>query len=329
MSRPVRLGLFAVAGCGLAAVLVIGFAGLPAFGHAHELYGALVNRTEDKLRHATDIVTALNFDIRAFDTLGEEFILFTSVSGVALLLRHLREEEEEIEVTPGIEEHRFAGASDGLKLASLVLIPLLVAFGAYLVLHGQLTPGGGFQGGVVLAAGPVAILLAGRYLSMRHVAPERLTESADARGRSRLRADRSRRADLRRRLPEEHAPVRYPWPPALRGDDAAEQPRGGARGGGGVPDDVDRVPRSDHDRSTERMSFLPFAVAVWLFVVGLWGVVSSRNLVRTVLSLTIVQSSTYLVALGRRLPGRAPRRRSSPTFPPPRDWSIRSSRCSC
>ncbi len=48
--------------------------------------------------------------------------------------------------------------------------------------HGQLTPGGGFQGGVVLAAGPIAILLAGRYLSMKRVAPKRLAESADAIG---------------------------------------------------------------------------------------------------------------------------------------------------
>lgn len=46
------------------------------------------------------------------------------------------------------------------------------------------------------------------------------------------------------------------------------------------------------------MSFLPFAVAAWLFVVGLWGVVSSRDLVRTVLCLTVVQSSTYLLLLG-------------------------------
>jgi multicomponent Na+:H+ antiporter subunit B len=183
VSREARLSLFALAGGGLAAVLLLGFAGLPAFGHAHELYGALVNRTEDKLRHATDVVTALNFDIRAFDTLGEEFILFTSVTGVALLLRTLRDEDEESDSeTPGIEEHRFAGASDGLKLASLVLIPVLIAFGAYVVFHGQLTPGGGFQGGVVLAAGPVAILLAGRYLSMKGVAPKMLDELADAGG---------------------------------------------------------------------------------------------------------------------------------------------------
>ena len=182
MTRPARLGLFALAGCGLAAVLVLAFTGLPAFGHAHEIYGAVTNRTEPTLRHATDVVTALNFDIRAFDTLGEEFILFVSVTGVSLLLRQLRDEKERDQMTPGIQEHRFAGARDGLKLSSLILIPVLVAFGAYLVFHGQLTPGGGFQGGIVLAAGPVAILLAGRYLSMKRVAPKLIAESADALG---------------------------------------------------------------------------------------------------------------------------------------------------
>jgi multicomponent Na+:H+ antiporter subunit C len=46
------------------------------------------------------------------------------------------------------------------------------------------------------------------------------------------------------------------------------------------------------------MSFLPFAVAAWLFVVGLYGVVSSTNLIRTIISMTIVQSSTYVLLLG-------------------------------
>ncbi|MFL5828805.1 MAG: sodium:proton antiporter [Solirubrobacteraceae bacterium] len=56
------------------------------------------------------------------------------------------------------------------------------------------------------------------------------------------------------------------------------------------------------------MSFLPFAVAAWLFLVGLYGVVSSRNLVRTILSLTVVQSATYvlLLGIGYRTGGKAP-----------------------
>jgi multicomponent Na+:H+ antiporter subunit C len=56
------------------------------------------------------------------------------------------------------------------------------------------------------------------------------------------------------------------------------------------------------------MSFLPYVVAAWLFIVGLWGVVSSTNLVRTILSLAIVQSSTYvaLLAVGYRSGAQAP-----------------------
>jgi multicomponent Na+:H+ antiporter subunit C len=56
------------------------------------------------------------------------------------------------------------------------------------------------------------------------------------------------------------------------------------------------------------MGFFPFFVAAWLFVVGLWGVVSSRNLVRTVLCLVVVQASSYvlLLAIGYRGGGKAP-----------------------
>jgi multicomponent Na+:H+ antiporter subunit C len=56
------------------------------------------------------------------------------------------------------------------------------------------------------------------------------------------------------------------------------------------------------------MSFLPFAIAAWLFVLGLWGVVSSRNLVHSVLCLTVLQSSSYLILIGvgYRSGGQAP-----------------------
>jgi multicomponent Na+:H+ antiporter subunit B len=181
MTRRARLALFAVAGAGLGAVLVIGLGGLPPFGDYKGIYGLLVDRTELQLRHATDIVTALNFDIRAFDTLGEEFILFTSVAGVAVLLRHLRHETDQQQAR-GIEDHSFAGASSLLATAALVLIPLLVALGCYVVLHGALTPGGGFQGGVVLAAGPMAVLLGGRYLMVKRVAPEWALETSESLG---------------------------------------------------------------------------------------------------------------------------------------------------
>ena len=50
------------------------------------------------------------------------------------------------------------------------------------------------------------------------------------------------------------------------------------------------------------MSYLPYAVAAWLFLVGLYGIVTSRNLIHLVICLAVVQSSTYvlLLSLGYR-----------------------------
>jgi multicomponent Na+:H+ antiporter subunit C len=45
------------------------------------------------------------------------------------------------------------------------------------------------------------------------------------------------------------------------------------------------------------MSYLPYALAVWIFVVGLYGVVTSRNLVHLVVCLSVMQSSTYVLLL--------------------------------
>ena len=181
MSRRARLVMFALAAAGFGAVLVLGLAGLPAFGDYKGVYGNVINGIGVTQRRATDLVTALNFDFRAFDTLGEEFILFTSVLGVVLILRQMRGEEERPSQQEA-EEHSFAGASAALRALSLVLIPMILALGVYIVVHGALTPGGGFQGGVILAAGPLAVFLAGRYLRMKTVAPTIVEELGDAIG---------------------------------------------------------------------------------------------------------------------------------------------------
>lgn len=56
------------------------------------------------------------------------------------------------------------------------------------------------------------------------------------------------------------------------------------------------------------MSFLPYALAAWLFFVGLYGVVTSRHLVHLVVCLGVMQSSTYvlLLAIGYRTGKKAP-----------------------
>ena len=56
------------------------------------------------------------------------------------------------------------------------------------------------------------------------------------------------------------------------------------------------------------MSFLPYVVAAYLLVIGLYGMVTSRNLIHMVVCLSVVQSSTYVVLLsiGYRLNATAP-----------------------
>src|SRR5579884_774264 len=48
---------------------------------------------------------------------------------------------------------------------------------------------------------------------------------------------------------------------------------------------------------TAFIHFFPYLVAAWLFCVGLYGVVTSRNFVHLVICLAVVQSSTYLLLL--------------------------------
>jgi len=162
MSRRVRIGLFAASAAGLAALMLWGVAGLPAFGHYAGPYGYVLNAVAPNERHVTNVVTATTFDYRGFDTLGEEFILFAAALGVALLLRDVRE---------GGEQLQRGVVNDAVRLVGLGFVPALLALGLYVVAHGMITPGGGFQGGVVLAAALLLVWLAGEYRAFRDLTP--------------------------------------------------------------------------------------------------------------------------------------------------------------
>jgi multicomponent Na+:H+ antiporter subunit B len=171
--------LFLPSAAGLLFLLIDGLQGLPAFGHYPGPYGNVLNGLAVTQRHATNLVTAVNFDYRAFDTLGEEFILFTATTGVVLILRRVRGEAE----PPTAEtSRRDEGASDALRALGLAFVAATIVLGGYVVAHGAITPGGGFQGGVVLACGAFLVFLAGEVIAMKRLAPERLLELADAAG---------------------------------------------------------------------------------------------------------------------------------------------------
>jgi multicomponent Na+:H+ antiporter subunit C len=56
------------------------------------------------------------------------------------------------------------------------------------------------------------------------------------------------------------------------------------------------------------VSYLPYLLAVWIFLVGIFGIVTSRNFIHLVVCLSVTQSATYvlLLAVGYRNGGTAP-----------------------
>ena len=101
--------MFLVAGAGLFALLLWSFAGLPDFGHYEGPYGDILNDVFDP--RAPDDRGGERDQLRlpGFDTLGEEFILFAAVVGVASLLRGLRGERHRALTT------RRAGGASGIR----------------------------------------------------------------------------------------------------------------------------------------------------------------------------------------------------------------------
>jgi multicomponent Na+:H+ antiporter subunit C len=174
VSQRARLGILLVGLAGVAALYLWGLRGIPAPGHYRGPYGDLINAAGVRERHVTDMVTAVNFDYRALDTLGEEFILFVSAAGVAVVLRRgRREHEREIaeqdgEAADEASRRRPPPTSDAVRTVCLLMVAPVVLLGVYIAAHGQLSPGGGFQGGVILATG---LLLVGVYgiVTSRHL----------------------------------------------------------------------------------------------------------------------------------------------------------------
>ncbi len=181
MSASTRRTVFLIAGAGLLALLLYSYAGLPDFGHYRGPYGDILNRVSIPERQATAVVSAVNFDYRAIDTLGEEFILLAAVVGVATLLRRLggEHEEEPDDETTG---RHVPSASVATGVAGLGVVGPTVLIGLYVVVHGHQTPGGGFQGGVILATALLLVYLADHYSTLRRVGPMWLNELAEGLG---------------------------------------------------------------------------------------------------------------------------------------------------
>ena len=143
--------LLVLAALGL--VLLAAAAGLPRYGDANA--PAATHVADDYVRgsmpdaHTPNVVTTMIADYRSFDTLGETMVVFAAGLACMLLLR-----EPQRGRLPAL-----ARPKDNVvtEVVTRAMIPVIQLFGLYVVFHGHYSPGGGFQGGALIAT---SILLA-------------------------------------------------------------------------------------------------------------------------------------------------------------------------
>lgn len=172
-----RIGVLVASLAVLGGALGWSVGGLSAFGTFTSHYGELANRLIPAADHIPEIVSGITYDMRSFDSLGETFILFTSVAGVALLLRERKQEGE---------RPTDAATGDTIRALGLWLVPAVITVGLWDGVTAGLSPGNGFQIGVILAGAALLLWAAGSYGSYRKATPHWLMDAADGTGASGL-----------------------------------------------------------------------------------------------------------------------------------------------
>jgi multicomponent Na+:H+ antiporter subunit B len=177
VSRRARCVMAFVALAALGTVLVVAVADLEPFGHYPGPYGDVLAKVVPGERHTGQLVAATTFDYRGFDTLGEELILFTAACGCVALLRLRRRERGERASAAARPVPSLAARALGGALVGPVLVVAL-----YIVIHGHLTPGGGFSGGVIGAGALLLAYAAGQHMRLGRVGSIGLLEVTEAIG---------------------------------------------------------------------------------------------------------------------------------------------------
>jgi multicomponent Na+:H+ antiporter subunit B len=103
---------------------------------------------------APNVITGILLTFRAFDTIDEVAVLFMVAAGVGLVLSG-----ETAADASGSPESK-TQASEIVRTATQILLPLIAIFAAYIIMNGHISAGGGFQGGAVIASAVLLLLLA-------------------------------------------------------------------------------------------------------------------------------------------------------------------------
>lgn len=151
LTRKIYVVLATLAAIFFVGVLVYGVSFLPTFGaDGNPTQNEIIDKyIQDGIDNtgATNFVTGMILDYRAFDTLGESFVLFTAVTCVFILLKETRQNRKP-------KQDAFVLTTDPiLRSCCSIIVPIILLFGVYVILNGSISPGGGFSGGAIIGAG--------------------------------------------------------------------------------------------------------------------------------------------------------------------------------
>ncbi|MEA3353889.1 MAG: MnhB domain-containing protein [Campylobacterota bacterium] len=128
------------------------------FNHTSNSLGMELLKINETQTQSANAVTSVVTYFRGLDTLGEVTILFLSIFGISYaigeskLKRNILKDENQL-----------------LQIGVKVLFPIIILFGIYIVINGHLSPGGGFQGGVIIASAFLLKFLAfGDNITLNH-----------------------------------------------------------------------------------------------------------------------------------------------------------------
>lgn len=104
-----------------------------------------------------NLVTSVLADYRSYDTMFETIVVFCAGLTVLTILRRTRKDDTVVVAKP---RPLRKGANIILRRTACLLIPPMQLFALYVIAHGHYSPGGGFQGGVILGASFILLALA-------------------------------------------------------------------------------------------------------------------------------------------------------------------------
>jgi len=135
-------------------LLIYGTLDMPYFGSADApIHNHIAPRyINDAMQEVgiPNVVTSVLASYRAFDTFGEVVVVFTAGIGVLSLLSVVRRPEDSdkiASINDSMHEQHLV-----VRIVTKMLVPFILLFALYVQFHGDFSPGGGFQAGVIFAA---------------------------------------------------------------------------------------------------------------------------------------------------------------------------------